>query len=275
MKKLTALLIILLLDNIAIASTQQIIQVGTPEQARAHIKMVQEWAKSHPGMPPPLSPEEEYRIFGKDGLPRPGSGVHIMKAGEMHYSTPQITHIKANATLLKSKGYIEKYNQKATTLLMFKKIAAKDYQQHDKLGPHSTHLRKNASDLQMAYDYKGATDVKEIVGFAPINTYINNGWTGAVEFFVPNGHADMCSYEEINIKLTGSAANFAEDIVSHSVNGKVTIVSAEGNDASGYSYQVEWWDEGFRHVLECAHRTFDPSIKKEVIAIATQIDSTI
>lgn len=276
MYKIKAIFPMLFLGTVAMATEQQITQVGSPEQAKMHIKKVREWVKSHPGVAPPLSPDEEYRIFGKNGLPKPGSGVHVMPASEMHYNNSQVSRIKSKTSVINSKGYIEKYNQNATTLLMYRQIANADYSKNDQLGEHSTRLRHELSDLKMAYDYQGVPGslVKEVVGFAPVSTYINQrGWTGAVEFFSPQNFDGLCSYNEINISLTGSSANFAEEIVSRQVNDKVTIVEVSGNTASGYGYNIEWWDSRFRHTLECASKNFSQEINQKVITLAKMIDS--
>lgn len=101
------------------------------------------------------------------------------------------------------------------------------------------------------------------------------GWTGAVEFFRPQGFDGVCSYQETNIKLTGSSANFAKEIVSNDINNKITIIEVSGNSASGYGYNVEWWDDNFRHVLECANRMYSKSTTDAVVELAKQIDSNI
>ena len=274
--KLLTILPIMLLTTVAIAAeSDDSKQIGTLEQGKASYQKNMEWAKNHPGVPPPLTPEEDYAIFGKDNLPRPNTGVHIMPANKMHYTKQQITSIKTNASVLNNKGYIEKYNQNATNLLMFHQIANADYSQKDNLGVHSTHLRHNLSDLKMAYDYQGvpASLAKEVIGFAPESTFIDHGWTGAVEFFSPQGLDGLCSYHEVNIQLTGSSANFAKEIVGNQVNNKVTIIEVSGNNASGYGYNIEWWDDNFRHVLECASKNFKSDIKQQAIALAVNIDN--
>jgi len=277
MKILAVLPAILLATSVIAAEHENTnpVQIGTIEQGKINYKKAIEWAKEHPGVPPPLTPEEDYAIFGKDGLPRPGSGVHIIPANKMHYDKSQVKSIEYNASLLSTKGYIEKYNQHATNLLMFHQIANADFSKSDSLGEQSTHLRHNLSDLKMAYDYQGVPNslVKEIIGFAPESTFIKNGWTGAIEFFSPQEFNGICAYHEINIGLTGSSANFAKEIVNYQVNNKVTIIEVSGNEASGYGYNIEWWDDHFRHTLECASKVFTSGIKKQVITLATQIDN--
>ena len=276
MKALTILPIILLTTAAIAAEHNDMKQIGTIEQGKASYKRAIEWAKEHPGVAPPLTPEEDYAIFGKDGLPRPGTGVHVIPANKMHYDKSQVMSIKANASTLNNKGYIEKYNQNATNLLMFHQIANADYSKnYDLAGSQSTHLRHNLSELKMAYDYQGVPNalVKETIGFAPESAFTEQGWTGAVQFFVPQGLDGICSYHEVNIGLTKSSANFAKELISNQVNDKITLIDVAGNEASGYNYNIEWWDDNFRHVLTCASKNFKPEIKQQAIALAVNIDN--
>ena len=276
MKKLSCLLTILGFATNAIADGYyEIKNNATEAQWKVKIQQMKQWAKDHPGVPPPLSPEEDYAIFGKDNLPRPNSGVHVLPAGQMHYSSTQVKNIKTKMKALNDKGYVEEYNQNAATLLMFHQIANADYSKNYELTDQSTHLRHHASDLKMAYDYQDVPSnlVKKTIGFAPMSVFMKEGWAGAVEYFNPEAFEGVCKYQEVNIKLTGSSANFAEEIVSHHVNDKITLLEISGNDTSGYEYNVEWWDNNYRHVLTCASKTFSPEIKQKTIALAKQIDT--
>lgn len=253
-------------------------QIGTKAEAQEYYQKLEEWNKDHPGVPPPLSKKEEYEFFVKKGLPIPNSGVHVIPAREMYPEKRHlISSIKTSSSDFKKKGYIAVQNKNATTLLSLHKIAQANYAKNDKtkLLPQSTHLRRKLSDLKMAYDYRSVPDslTKKVIGFAPENTFLPNGWTGAVEFFSPQTMNAICSYHETNIQLTGSSANLAKEIVSKDVNSKITIVEVSGTDVSGYAYNIEWWDENFRHVLECASKKFSPDITKQTIALAIDIDN--
>ena len=276
MKILSFLTIMLLATTATADGYYEFKRLDSLKDEKARFQMIQQWAKEHPGVPRPLTPEEDYAIFGKDNLPRPGTGVHILPANKMHYDKSQVMNIKTTAAILDNKGYIEKYNQSATNLLMFQQIANADYSKNYMLaGEQSTHLRHHFSDLKMAYNYQGVSDslVKEVIGFAPESTFIEQGWTGAVEFFIPQGWDGLCSYSEVNIGLTKGSANFAKELVSNQINDKVTLIDVSGNDASGYGYNIEWWDDNFRHVLRCASKNFKPEIKQQVIALAVNIDA--
>lgn len=56
-----------------------------------------------------------------------------------------------------------------------------------------------------------------------------------------------------------------KEIVSNQVNDKITIVEVIGNNASGYVYNVEWWDDDFRHILECASKKFNTDTTKQTM----------
>jgi hypothetical protein len=275
MKILTAMPLVLL-STIAIASeNQELKQLGTLEQGKASYKKAVEWSKNNPGKAPTLNPIEDYAIFGKEGLPRPGSGVHVMPLKQMHYDKSQVLKIQANVSALDNHGYIKTYNANAKNLLNFKQTAVNEYANNSILHEQSTHLRHKSSELKMAYDYKELPTelVNEVIGFAPECTFIKNGWTGSVEFFTPKNIDGICAYHEVNIKLTGGSANLAKEIISRQVNNKITIVETSGNSISGYEYNIEWWDNNFRHVLECASKTFTPEIKNEAVKLAVNIDA--
>ena len=277
MSKYLTLLIMLIAGASYGLEPSDLKQIGTERDAQAYYKILEEWNKDHPGMPPPLSKKEEYEFFVKKGLPIPNSGVHIMPAREMYPEKRHlISSIKSSSSDLKKRGYITAQNKNAAMLLSFHKIAKADYVNNKtELKPQSTHLRRKLSDLKMAYDYRGVPDAltKEVIGFAPENTFIPNGWTGAVEFFSPQKMNSICSYHETNIQLTGSSANLAKEIISKDVNGKITIVEVSGTDVTGYTYNIEWWDENYRHVLECASKKFSPDMTKQTIALAIDIDN--
>jgi|GEM_PF-1436295 len=266
---------LILLSTMAIASeSHELKQLGTMDQGKASYKRAVEWARNNPGKAPALTPIEDYAIFGKEGLPHPGSGVHVMPLNQMHYDKSQLMKIKGNVSALENHGYIKEYNVNAKNLLNFKQTAINEYSSNTHLHEQSSHLRHKASELKMAYDYQElpAVLVNEVIGFAPECTFIKSGWTGAVEFFTPKNIDGICSYHEVNIQLTGGSANLAKEIISRQVNNKITIVETSGNSISGYEYNIEWWDNNFRHVLECASKTFSPEIKDETLKLAVNID---
>ena len=228
---------------------------------------------------PKLTPEQEYEIFTKDGLPLPGSGVHIIPLAKMQ--SVNLTQERSRIKSLTVKGYVDEYNSNAVELLTIQEAIKQDLiSTGSNINPTNTHIHIKFEDMQIAYDYKAvpSTVAEESLGFAANGAYLNEkGWSGVVQFFKPKGlpSTDVCSYRQSNLQLTGGAANLAKELVTYIVNNKPTIIEAAGNQASGYSYTVEWYDDNFRHVLECADKMYLKSTSDAVIELAKQIDSTV
>jgi hypothetical protein len=225
-----------------------------------------------------LTDEQKYEYFTKNGLPAPGSGVHIMPAANMSESIAK--KIAKSERSIANKGYIEEKNEDAKFLLEIKKLSAADLAANlDNHDPHSTHMRASAREVHTAYDYAGvpANVVSIIIGFSARGAFMDNkGWTGATEFFEPkNFSATTCSYSQSNIKLTGGSANLAQEIVSYDVNKKVSIVEVIGNDKTAFGYNVEWYDDNYRHVLQCAQKLYSKDTIKKVVELAKTIDRSI
>lgn len=222
-----------------------------------------------------LTDEQKYEYFTSQGLPIPGSGVHVVPSSQMDKSAT--SNIQKNSLSLSKKGYIERKSIHAENLLNIKRLSAKDLQ--DNLGntnPHSTHMRATPEEVHTAYEYHGVPSelVAQVIGFSAGGSYIEErGWTGAAEFFEPRDiEGATCLYAQSNLKLTGGAANLAREIVSYDVNNKVSVVSVIGNRDSAFEYDVEWFDDNFHHELHCAKKTYDKETIKKVIHIAKKID---
>ena len=228
---------------------------------------------------PKLTPEQEYEIFTKDGLPLPGSGVHIIPLAKMQ--SVNLTQERSRIKSLTGKGYVDEYNSNAVELLTIQEAIKQDLiSTGSNINPTNTHIHMKFEDMQIAYDYKAvpSTVAEESLGFAANGAYLNEkGWSGVVQFFKPKGlpSTDVCSYRQSNLQLTGGAANLAKELVTYNVNNKPTIIEAAGNKASGYGYTVEWYDDNFRHVLECADKMYSKPTADAVIELAKQIDSNI
>ncbi len=237
-----------------------------------------EWNRLHPGVMPPLTEEEKYQVFTKKGLPLPGSGITIKPINSIKMTKDQMSTVTSYNKAQKYKGYKEQFSYHAQTLSQMPNAAKEDMLRNppDYLMSHDTHLRSQATQLKMSYNFHEVDPslVNQVIGFAPEHTYINNGWTGAVEFFSPKAFNGTCAYHEINIKNTGTSAIIPKEVVSYKVNKKITTVSAEGNSASGFIYEVEWWDKDFRRNLECTTKQYSLDTKNEVITLAQEIDKS-
>lgn len=278
MKKLT-ILILCMQSTLSFSSTTttKLYEPKPMVEGNRRVDEIIEWNRKHPGVMPPLTEQEKKRFFTDDGVPVPGSGVQIRSFNSIKMTKEQISSVTSYNKAQKYKGYSEQFSYHAQTLSQIPNAAKVDMLDHppQNLEPHDTHLRSQASQLKMNYEYHEVDSslVNQVIGFAPENTYVNNGWNGAVEFFTPKSLNATCAYHEINIKLTGTSAVIPKEIVSYKVNKKITTISAEGNNASGFLYQVEWWDKDFKRNLECTAKEYSTDIKNEVIILAKAIDN--
>lgn len=245
-------------------------------EGNTRVQELMEWNKDHPGEMPPLTEQEKYEFFTKKGMPLPGSGATVVENTKGFKMTKaQSASVNQFNNDQKTKGYYEMVNKKARLLLSMPETAMKEYNARKSIdfNPHDTHLYEVKSNLPMSYDYKGIPSnlATKVIGFAPEATFINNGWSGAVEFFVPS-FGGVCAYHEKNIQLTRTAAYIPKEIATNAVNNKLTTMNAVGSKDSGFVYEIEWWDKKFKRTLECAAKEYSDSIGKATIELAKQID---
>lgn len=234
-----------------------------------------EWSKNHPGEMPPLTEQEKYEFFTKKGMPVPGSGASVVDTKSFKMTTSQSAAVNKFNADQKTKGYSEQENKKAKLLLSMPETAEKEYNARKSItfNPQDTHLYEVKNNLAMNYDYKGvpAALTTKVIGYAPESTFVNNGWSGAVEFFVPS-FGGVCAFREVNIEITKSSAYIPKEIATHLVNKKITTMNAVGNKDSGFVYEVEWWDKKFKRTLECASKDYSAVISRKTLELAKNID---
>lgn len=277
MKK-TALLVLLAMANFAFAD-DVIREDYDPKpmvEGNTRVKELIEWNKDHPGEIPPLTEQEKYEFFTKKGMPLPGSGATVVDNIKSYNMTKaQSATVNKFNSDQKTKGYYEMVNKKAKLLLSMPETAEKEYNARKSIAfnPQDTHLYEVKSNMPMSYAYKGIPSnlATKVIGFAPEATFVNNGWSGAVEFFVPS-FGGVCAYHEKSIKLTKTAAYIPKEIATYVVNNKLTTMNTVGSKGSGFVYELEWWDKDFKRNLECAAKEYSDSIQKATIDLAKKID---
>lgn len=277
MKK-TALLILLATTNIAFADNI-IREEYNPKpmiEGNRRVDELIEWSKNHPGEMPPLTDQEKYEFFTKKGMPLPGTGATVIDntQGFKMTQTQSATVKKFNIDQ-KTKGYYEMANKKAKLLLAMPEIAEKEYNARKSIAfnPYDTHLYEVKNNLPMSYPYKGVpqTLATKVIGYAPESTFVNNGWAGAVEFFVPS-FGGVCAFHEISIALTKTAAYIPKEIATYAVNNKLTKMNAVGDKETGFVYEIEWWDKKFKRTLECAAQEYADAMRTKTLELAKKID---
>lgn len=276
MKK-TALLILLASTNLAFAD-DVIREEYNPKlmiEGNRRVDELIEWSKNHPGEMPPLTEQEKYEFFTKKGMLAPGSGASVVDTKGFKMTGAQSAAVNKFNADQKTKGYYEQSNKKAKLLLAMPQTAEKEYNARKSIAfnPHDTHLYEVKSNLPMNYAYKGVPEalVTKVIGYAPESTFVNNGWSGAVEFFVPS-FGGVCVFREVNIEITKSSAYISKEIATYMVNKKLTTMNAVGNKESGFVYAVEWWDKKFKRTLECASKEYTDAMRTQTLELAKQID---
>lgn len=130
-------------------------------------------------------------------------------------------------------------------------------------------------DLKMGYTFLGVPEylVTNSFGVASYWAYHKNGWDGAIQFFETK-EIGTCTFAEHSLKLSKGGIRLAKEAVSYKINDKPTLIHVKGNHASGYVYNIQWYDNDFARSLECAHKKYKPSITNKVIGLAKNIDSS-
>lgn len=273
----TVLLVLLASTNISFADDviQEKYNPKPMIEGNRRVDELIEWNKNHPGEMPPLTEQEKYEFFTKKGMPVPGSGANAVDTKGFKMTSAQSASVNKFNADQKTKGYSEQENKKATLLLAMPETAEKEYNARKSIAfnPHDTHLYEVKNNLAMNYDYKGvpAALATKVIGYAPESTFVNNGWSGAVEFFVPS-FGGVCAFREVNIGITKSSAYIPKEIATHLVNKKITTMNAVGNKESGFVYEVEWWDKKFKRTLECAAKEYTDAMRTQALELARKID---
>lgn len=219
---------------------------------------------------PQLS-EEQKSYFKKQGLPIPGTGVTIVEPSRS---------MAANKALMEQKkdGYRHEFSQAATNLLHIDSLLKPEIRRVRSLvrQTQSADITTNLGEVTMAYSFKPVPSsiVKRVIMYAPTGVYVHDGkvegWVGLTEYF--ESYFAPCSYEEVNVKLTGTSTIMDRDTVTYQVANKAGEYFATG-DTTGFLYQIEWFDNKFRHKLRCATKVFDPNMHDKVIELANVIDA--
>jgi hypothetical protein len=244
-------------------------------EGNRRVDEIAEWDRLHPGVMHPLTEQEKYEFFTKNGYPLPGTGATVVNKTEFTFTKEQSAVVNKFNLEQKTKGYYEIANKHAVLLLAMPETAENEYNER-KLIPRKltdTHLYEVLSDMPLKFKFKGVPKKlsTKIIGYAPEHSFVDNGWTGAIEFFVPS-FGGVCAYHAISIELTQTSAYIPREIATHQVNNKLTTINVMGSQETGFVYEVEWWDKKFKQTLECASREYSEDIKAETVRLASLID---
>lgn len=213
----------------------------------------------------------------KAGLPISGSGLQVVPNGAIQMPEWQKDKFKSDAKELQTKGYIERTSERAYELMHFKEqIKARGYSENPSTNEGDSGLHKNASEIAFSYSYLGVpiSEIIEIYGVAPAGAFLTlpqKGWNGAVAFF--KSSFAHCAYTEKNIAPGEGGVQVEESFARYDVNNKLTTLEVEGNNNSGFLYNIFWFDNNYYRQLECATTTYSKDTLMKTIGLAKKIDT--
>jgi len=235
-----------------------------------------------------LTPEQEkveeqkrMKALSDLGLPLPGSGIKIVPRSALGLSESQLQKGAKSEEEMKVLGYAVVDTNRPQELLNFHNYSKTQFKLYAGNNREtSTHLRQHIEDLKLAFKFKGVPEGNALgagnitlLGVAPQGGFHEDkgGWSGAAQYFdVKN--IGSCSYGVMNVAASNTAAELAMEDVTYIVSNKPTILTVEGNKASGFLYKVDWYDENNFHELECANIKYSSEINNAVIQLANKID---
>ena len=212
---------------------------------------------------------EPERYVDPDGtMTTPPSGIHIVPDSQIKQRKQELT----------KEGYIYSNDPNPKTLMNIKDLATKEIKENiDNKDPVDTHLKKNYTEIDLAFPFKGIplVDKNKIIGYAAALSYEKGkGWLGIAGFFEDDSFG-ICKLSLYNIHLSHGGANFGESTVDYAVNKKPTTASVTGNPHIGFLYDVAWYDNTYIHELQCAKMDLDKQQIRKMIEFANKIDPHI
>jgi len=177
---------------------------------------------------------------------------------------------------MEEKGYIENDNKYASFLLNLKQSAKDEIRAYyGTQFKEDTHLKTQPSEIKLAFEFKKLPiHEKNILGYAPIGTYLKNpveGWNGIKVFFMDKD-TSICAYEFTDLKLSNGGVMMAKENVKNIVGKKPTFLSVEGSDQSGYVYSVTWYDQLKTNRVDCSTEKYQKNTLDKVIALSNKIN---
>lgn len=213
--------------------------------------------------------------IGFDTMPVIPEGVTILpKAQNFHFKLPP--ELQKSEDNKKRLGYFQKRSDEAIELLSMRKsifIAPEAEKYYYSNEVEDTHLKKNLSQIKLAFDYKPLSFVspQESVGFGAYMGY-ENGWIGIVEMFK---YKDMgiCKYFKNNARLNHSAIQLSKEDIRFYINEKPAFDVISGRQKDGFAYTVTWYSNDYFQTIICASEKLDLKLIDEVKKLALLIDN--
>lgn len=229
-----------------------------------------------------LQEKENMKMLAAMGLPLPGSGIHVVPRASLDLSEEALKKGAEEEEQMKTRGYIPSYTEYPKELLNFH-LKVKEIKEGELLPDTSTKLRRTVAEIKLGFKPKGF-DNALVNAFSGDITLIaavpqggfhdeKGGWSGVAQFFMEK-HIGTCSYGVMNVKVSQTAAQLAEESITYDVNNKPTLSRIEGSEHSGFLYTLEWYDNENFHELECANMKYSKELTDQVLNLAKIIDNS-
>ena len=162
----------------------------------------------------------------------------------------------------------EKDSSYAEDLLNYRQFAAWQFHKFAaNKDPRGTELRTHVEALKLNFTFKPILPANEVneIGIAPVNTYTDEGWTGAKDFFEPKSFKAVCAFE---VRTNNGLNPEKGSPYIQSIGKYKGIFRFSGSKKTGYLYEVIWDANHSLYILECASILKDESIKNQMIELA-------
>jgi hypothetical protein len=203
-------------------------------------------------------------------LPEPVTGIHVVPDSQLSRTDEMKKRDKMEMMQQKKHGYIQADSGYPRYLYNLK---YKVKSQAEKNG--ETDLKSKVSDINLAFPFNGISFIQQenVIGFAPAGSY-KNGWTGIKEIFTQK---DMgtCGITMFDIAISHGGARIGQSVVQYDINKKPTTTIIKGSINSGFLYTVNWYDNKFIYMFECANMELDKNIISKMIDMGKKIDKEI
>lgn len=214
---------------------------------------------------PLMANAETPLISSNEQIPLPTKGFKIVDMGFK------------NKRMLTASGYRET-NSEDQTIRFFLQLKDNAQQQINEYkgttNVGDTHLKGSLAEVKLSIPFKKLDGVSnnEIIGYAPIGSYDENGWTG-IRIFFEKAPMGICSFSFE--RFIGINADPSQ--VKYLINNKPSFTTIDGNYNTGFIYRVSWDDDNKTSVddskLECVNRNLDKGIIDKMVALGITIDN--
>lgn len=205
------------------------------------------------------------------------------------YSYEQKEEIKERQRQFKVNGYYKTYSEAAVGL---REVETRRHKGVIETAddPYYETLRASPKGFPLDFTYNGISSVNldHLLGYVPSGTEIpekynwdNFYWTGVTGYFLDDRFG-TCRHviEKMGVNPSSGdrylAITYDPKFTTYEINGKPTTKFAQGDEQSGYIYEITWTGKTYDKGLECTNsKPFDLQTTKDLIDYAKKLDNDL